>query len=239
MSGPARPHAHRDALLLAIDTATQRAVVAIGDTDGRLLAETVWTAGHRHGEELLPRLSSLLDGEDLRLAEVAAIVVGTGPGAFTGLRVGIATAKALAHGLGRPIIGVSTADALLRAAAHAGDRGGADAETAAAVLLPAGPSDRVLVVDGEARLLPAGTDPPEALEPNLVAVDLQGRAPAAAVARGAAAMDGLGAAMLRIGAERLAAGAMDDLARLVPEYVTLPRGVTTQRGEVAWSRDRR
>ena len=44
---------------------------------------------------------------------MAAIVVGTGPGAFTGLRVGIATAKGMAHALGVPIVGVSTADALL------------------------------------------------------------------------------------------------------------------------------
>jgi hypothetical protein len=47
------------------------------------------------------------------------------------------------------------------------------------------------------------------------------------------------AALVRIGAERLTAGEADDLARLVPEYVTLPRGVAATSGEVAWSRDPR
>ena len=49
----------------------------------------------------------------------------------------------------------------------------------------------------------------------------------------------LGASLLALGAARLAAGQVDDLAGLVPEYVTLPRGVTTQSGEVSWSRDPR
>jgi hypothetical protein len=159
---------------------------------------------------------------------VAAVVVGTGPGAFTGLRVGIATAKGLAHGLARPIIGVSTAEALLL--------GGPPGSV---LLLPAGPSDRLLVRHGDpARLLPAGSDPDLAPDETLVAVDLADRAAADAVARGETARAGLAAALLTIGAERLVAGAVDDLARLVPEYVTLPRGVRSEGGEVAWSHDR-
>ena len=155
-------------------------------------------------------------------------MVGTGPGAFTGLRVGIATAKGLAHGLGCPIVGVSTAEALLA--------GGAPRSV---LLLPAGPSDRLLVRHREpARLVPAGSEPE--LEPGetLVAVDLAERAPADAVARGETARAGLAAALVAIGAERLQAGDVDDLARLVPEYVTLPRGVRSESGEVAWSHDR-
>jgi hypothetical protein len=185
---------------------------------------------------------------------LAGIVVGTGPGAFTGLRVGIATAKGLAHGLGLPIAGISTAEAMLASAA---DAVAADAVVAAAtvcgsagpgddpdgrpvLLLPAGPNDRVLVRRGEAaRLLPGGTDPELAPGEWLVAVDLEGRAPDEAVARGDQARRGLGKALLRMGAERLRGGAGDDLAGLVPEYVTLPRGVAAQVGEVAWSRDRR
>ena len=74
---------------------------------------------------------------------------------------------------------------------------------------------------------------------SVVALDLPGRAPADALERGEAARAGSGAALLRIGAARLAAGDTDDLARLVPDYVTLPRGVRTDAGEVSWSRDRR
>jgi tRNA threonylcarbamoyladenosine biosynthesis protein TsaB len=213
--------------ILAIDTALRRAVVAAGAADGTVLAEDGWEAGHRHGEELLPRVQALLAGAGLALGDIGGIVVGTGPGAFTGLRVGIATAKALAHGLGAPIVGISTAAALLEGAPGA-----------RAVLLPAGPSDRVLVLDGEARLLPAGTVPEAILDGALVAVDLAGRAPDDALARGVAAAAGLGAALLRLGAARLARGDADELARLVPEYVTLPRGVSSVRGEVEWSRGR-
>ena len=49
---------------------------------------------------------------------------------------------------------------------------------------------------------------------------------------------GLAVALVSIGAERLGSGRVDDLARLVPEYVTLPRGVRSESGEVAWSHDR-
>jgi hypothetical protein len=73
----------------------------------------------------------------------------------------------------------------------------------------------------------------------LVAVDLAGRAPAEACALGEQALAGLGAALLRLGANRLAAGDEDDLAGLVPEYVTLPRGIVRESGTVTWSHDPR
>lgn len=223
-----------DGTILAIDTATSRVAVAIGNPDGTLMAESTWPAGHRHGETLLPAIEGLLGERGLAHSDLVGVVVGTGPGTFTGLRVGLATAKALAHGLGIPIAGVSTGAALLEAATLA--NGASSPRLVLAV--PAGPQDRV-VVDGPApRLVPAGTDP-ELGEATLIAVDLEGRAPADAVDRGAVALAGLGRALLRIGAARLAAGDADDLAGLVPEYVTLPRGVARAAGEVTWSRDRR
>ena len=69
-------------------------------------------------------------------------------------------------------------------------------------------------------------------------MDLADRAPQDAVERGEAARAGLAAALLAMGAERLGRGDVDDLATLVPEYVTLPRGVRAVVGEVEWSRDR-
>jgi tRNA threonylcarbamoyladenosine biosynthesis protein TsaB len=222
--------------VLAIDTATARVVVAVGSTEGEALGISWWPAGHRHGEWLLPSIARTLGEANIRRSRLTGIIVGTGPGAFTGLRVGLATAKALAHGLGLPIAGVPTGDALLAAAAWIE----ALPVERLVLLLPAGPSDRVLVRHGVPPLhLPAGAEPDMAPEARLVAVDLEGRAPEDANARGAAARDRLGHELLALGAARLAAGDADDLAALVPEYVTLPRGVTAQSGEVSWSHDRR
>jgi len=106
--------------LLAIDTATAVAVVAIGGADGRLDASDGWPAGYRHGEDLLPRIRALLAARDVALGDLSGVIVGTGPGAFTGLRVGIATAKGIAHALRLPIAGVSSGVALLAAAAETG-----------------------------------------------------------------------------------------------------------------------
>ncbi len=230
MSGDAAPGNGRRAWLLGIDTATSRVVVAAAEPDGTFLGATSWEAGYRHGEQLLPAIGRLHGELNLRRSRIAGIVVGTGPGAFTGLRVGIATAKALAHSLGRPIIGVSSGEALIAAAADTGSTG------SVALLMPAGPSDRIVVRAGHPpTLLPGGVDPELASGEELVAVDLDGRAPADASARGDRARDGLAGALMRLGTARFAAGDLDDLARLVPDYVTLPRGVQASSGEVAWS----
>jgi tRNA threonylcarbamoyl adenosine modification protein YeaZ len=231
--------------LLAIDTAGTRALVALGGPDATMTAQRRWAAGYRHGEELLTQVDALLSECGASLGDLAGIVVGTGPGAFTGLRVGLATAKALAHGLDVPIAGVATSEALLVAAAASSGSGARSvaATTIAtaddlALLLPAGPSDRVVVHRGVATLVRGGDGPELPIGTVLVAVDLPDRAPADALARGELAEAGLGTALLRLGAARLAAGG-DDLAGLVPEYVTLPRGVPSLRGEVRWSHDRR
>ena len=229
MSGP-EPNGRRS-WLLAIDTATSRVVVAAAGLDGTPLGVSTWEAGRTHGAQLLPAIGRLTGEANLRRSRIRGVIVGTGPGAFTGLRVGIATAKALAHELGVPIVGVSTGAALLEAGG-AGERG--------LLLLPAGPNDRLVVRAGSApMLLPGGLEPDVARDDVLIAVDLDGRAPADALARGEAARAGFPAALVRLGAARLAAGDADDLARLVPDYVSLPRGVERESGEVAWSRDRR
>jgi tRNA threonylcarbamoyladenosine biosynthesis protein TsaB len=234
--------------LLVIDTATSRAIVAAASPDGELLGVSTWTAGRTHGAQLLPAIGRLHGEANLRRSRIAGVIVGSGPGAFTGLRVGIATAKALAHELGVRLVGVSTAEALLEAASSAGpgeSAAGGDVPTGHSterpvLVLPAGPNDRLVVRPGEAPLLLAsGHDPELSAGERLVAVDLAGRAPDDALRLGGRAIAGLAAALVRIGVERLAAGGRDDLAALVPEYVSLPRGVTRESGEVAWSRDPR
>jgi tRNA threonylcarbamoyl adenosine modification protein YeaZ len=226
--------------LLAFDTATSQVVVAAGSSDGTLLASRAAPAEHRHGERLLPTVEALVAAAGLQLADLRGVIVGTGPGAFTGLRAGLATAKTLAHELGIGLAGISTGSALLAAA-------GDEADASMLLLLPAGPHDRVAVRAGEPpRLIPGGTEPgaddrPDGAVATTVAVDLEGRAAEADLERGAGAVAGLSAALLRLGAARLATGS-DDPATLVPEYVTLPRGVgpglDLEEG-VSWSRDRR
>jgi tRNA threonylcarbamoyl adenosine modification protein YeaZ len=220
-----------DRRLLAIDTSGMDALVALGELDGTLVAERRWAAGYRHGEELLTRIDEMLATSGVAMVQLGGIVVGTGPGAFTGLRVGLATAKALAHGLGIPIAGVPSSEAILAAVEPGG--GGQ-----LALLLPAGPSDRVLVLGGVATLVRGGEEPQLDRATTLVAVDLPDRAPSAAQAVGMQAEAGLSAALLALGARKIAVGG-DDVAHLVPEYVTLPRGVPAVKGEVRWSRDRR
>ena len=218
--------------LLALDTATTTIVVAAGDTDGRVLAGEAFEGQYRHSQELLPAVVRVLDGAGLELADLAGVVVGTGPGAFTGLRVGIATAKTLAHELGCPIVGIASSSALLAAVPDA-----------TVLWLPSGPRDRVMVVAGSEPVVVAGGDPaprplPGAVE---IAVNLEARASEAALALGRAAVAGLPAALLRLGATRLAADDHDVPEHLVPRYASPPRGAPTggQEGGVAWSRDPR
>ena len=215
--------------LLAIDTATSRVVIVAAALDGTLLGVSTWEAGRTHGAQLLPSIGRLTGEANLRRSRIRGVIVGTGPGAFTGLRVGLATAKAIAHELEVPIVGVSSGRALLDASGF-GARG--------VLLLPAGPNDRLVVRPATVpMLLPGGSEPELAAGDILVALDLDGRAPAEATVRGEAARSGFATALARIGAARLAAGDVDDLARLVPDYVSLPRGVVRETGEVAWSRD--
>jgi hypothetical protein len=119
-------------LLLAIDTATRTAVVAVGARDGGLVAEERWSSEHRHGAELLQHLDLLFARAGITLDDVAAIVAGIGPGSFTGLRVGLATAKVIAYS-GRSRSSPSRAWKRSRTAPlapGASDAGGTDPSTA-------------------------------------------------------------------------------------------------------------
>lgn len=216
--------------LLAIDTATNTVVVAAGSPDGGLLGAETFEGRYRHSQELLPAVARLVERLGLRLADLGGIVAGTGPGAFTGLRVGIATAKTLAHELDVPVVGVATSDALLAG------------EPAGTVLwLPSGPRDRVAITAGQPpAIVREGDAPPWGSSIDL-AVDLDGRSPAEAIERGRIGLERLPAALLELGAGRLAAGDVDDPERLVPRYASPPRGAPADPtdGEVAWSRDPR
>lgn len=98
-------------MLLALDTSTEWASVAL--FDGRdVLAEETWRAQRRQGDELFPAIERILASTRTALASVTRVAVATGPGSFTGLRVAIAAAQGIARGSGASLVGVSTLDVL-------------------------------------------------------------------------------------------------------------------------------
>jgi tRNA threonylcarbamoyladenosine biosynthesis protein TsaB len=96
-------------LVLAIDTATTRVSAAIGDR-GALLGEVSLAGGRRHAELLAPAIRYLCDELDVSPVRLAAIAVDVGPGLFTGLRVGVTTAKTMAYALRVPVVGIASLD---------------------------------------------------------------------------------------------------------------------------------
>jgi tRNA threonylcarbamoyladenosine biosynthesis protein TsaB len=96
-------------LVLAIDTATAQVSVAFGD-QGAVLGEVRLAGGRRHAEQLAPAIDYLRRELGVELGHLAAIAVGTGPGLFTGLRVGVTTAKVMAQALRIPVVGIPSLD---------------------------------------------------------------------------------------------------------------------------------
>ncbi len=98
-------------LILGIETATAQVSVAIGGHEGVIGLFEV-ARGRRHAEILAPAIEFVCRQADIELAEFGVIAVDTGPGLFTGMRVGLASAKALAQALRIPMIGISSLDLL-------------------------------------------------------------------------------------------------------------------------------
>ncbi|GGX04227.1 tRNA (adenosine(37)-N6)-threonylcarbamoyltransferase complex dimerization subunit type 1 TsaB [Streptomyces chryseus] len=106
-------------LLLAVDTATPAVTVALHDGDS-VIAEAGQVDARRHGELLLPTVDRVLARAGLKLDAVTGVVVGVGPGPYTGLRVGLATAETFGLVLGVPVHGLCTLDGLAYAAGLTG-----------------------------------------------------------------------------------------------------------------------
>lgn len=108
-------------LLLAFDTATPAVTVALvrtvaGSPDVSVLAERFAVDGRRQGELLAPGIEAVLAEAGADRRDLTGVVVGVGPGPFTGLRVGVVTARVLGHALGITVHGVCTLDAIALAA---------------------------------------------------------------------------------------------------------------------------
>lgn len=241
---------------LAIDTATHHALLAVGD-DADVLAAVVRPVVPGRGSPLLSLIEEALSAAGASMDDVEAIGVGTGPGSFTGLRAGLATAKTLAWLRRLPLVGLPTDETIRRAAALADPTLGA----LVAVVLPAGARDHYLALPGaDPVLVPPTTDLGSLIgRTPVAALDLARGAPVGAQvsamlerhpdpsALGAAAIAHAPTALLRVMDERMSSGPPDDPASLVPRYVALPRGIAslpadsgttvtdTTRGDEAWS----
>jgi tRNA threonylcarbamoyl adenosine modification protein YeaZ len=102
-------------LVLALDTATPTLVAGLARWSGagtEVLAERAAPSGTRHAELLTPAISGVLADAGMTMGNLEAVVVGLGPGPFTGLRVGVVTAVALADARGLPVVGVCSLDAI-------------------------------------------------------------------------------------------------------------------------------
>ena len=97
--------------VLGIDTATE--IVSVALVDGtEVLAASESQSDRRHAEDLTPMLQFVVQRAGLELSEVDAVAVDVGPGLFTGMRVGIAAAQALAQVLSVPLVGIDSLDVL-------------------------------------------------------------------------------------------------------------------------------
>ncbi len=105
-------------LILGIETATEQVSCALGGHEGVLALFEV-LRGRRHAESLAPAIEFICRQADVTLDELGAIAVDVGPGLFTGMRVGIATAKAMAQALRVPVIPIASVDLLAFPLRHA------------------------------------------------------------------------------------------------------------------------
>ena len=229
--------------VLGIDTATSRASVALIDDD-KLIAKRTYPESDsnrsskipdqkNHSEILIPLIRAVIDEGGITLRDLAAVAVAIGPGSFTGVRIGLSTAKGLAFGCAVPLVGVSTLHAYAAA----------EESELVCPLLDARKNEIYMAIferrgDNQTRL----TD--DLVVTSAAAVDyLAGctrERPCALIGEGAFVYgdffkralgervqvqaqlpECLAASVARLGREGIRAGARDDLAQLTPAYVSL------------------
>jgi len=98
-------------LILAMESSAKSASIAVC-SDNNLLGQYYQNSGLTHSRTLLSMAESLLKNLDISVTEIGMIAVSRGPGSFTGVRIGVSAAKGLAWGLGKPVCGVSTLEAM-------------------------------------------------------------------------------------------------------------------------------
>ena len=104
-------------IILSIDSSTPVAGIAVSD-DNKLLGEVMINTKNTHSEKLMPMVARLLDDLQMNIQQVEAVAVTCGPGSFTGLRIGMATAKGIVQGGGKKLIAIPTLDCLAQNLLH-------------------------------------------------------------------------------------------------------------------------
>lgn len=93
--------------VLALDTSSNVATAAVME-DGKLLGESILNHKKTHSQKIMVMIEELLKDLELTVRDIDLFAAANGPGSFTGLRIGVATVKALAHSVNKPVAGVST-----------------------------------------------------------------------------------------------------------------------------------
>jgi tRNA threonylcarbamoyladenosine biosynthesis protein TsaB len=216
-------------MLLAIDTATRLASIALYD-DAGIWAEASWRSQNNHSVEVMPTIAAMLARQGLAFADLSGVAVAQGPGSFTGLRIGMSLAKGLCLGLEIPLIAIPTLEI---AAYAAGDPG-----VPVLAVLEAGRGricvgaflyeDGLPTLQGELALHEAALWEPDLSDPVLVIGEVDGSLAERLLALpGAAnlAISSLAGSLRRAGYlaelawERLQRGEIADLDTLSPIYV--------------------
>lgn len=97
--------------ILALETSAKACSAAVTE-DGRVVASAFQCTGLTHSRTLMPMVEAMLHNAELRAADCDAVAVAHGPGSFTGIRIGVAAAKGLAFSIEKPVVGVSTLEAM-------------------------------------------------------------------------------------------------------------------------------
>ena len=97
-----------DIYILNIETSTKACSVSINCNGILINCKEIVSSGFSHSEKLLPFISQIIEKSKINMSDLAAVAVSMGPGSFTGLRIGVSTAKGICYALGIPLIAVST-----------------------------------------------------------------------------------------------------------------------------------
>ncbi len=215
-------------MLLAIDTATRYASLALYDEMG-VISEQTWRSENNHSVELIPAVARMLSQQKLKPQSLTGIAIATGPGSFTGLRIGMSVAKGLCLALGIPIVGIPTLDIITYAV---GDPGGQVLAVLEAgrgrICVGAYRFEKGLPIqEGETKLVSISGWTVEADKPVLVAGEVSAELARRLFEQANAhniAVSSLAGSLRRAGYlaelawERLCAGKVDDLDTLGPIY---------------------